>query len=179
MLTVTVKGIELYDADKGLFYNTKDTVLKLEFSLVSISKWESIWKKPFLTSQGNFTAEEYISFLECMTITQNVDPMIYKTLSQENLLSIKNYCEDSMTATTFKTVGSRSREVITAELVYYWMFSLQIPKECEKWHFNKLMTLIRVFTEKNQKPKKMSKSDIYARQKALNAKNRARYHSKG
>ena len=115
-----------------------------------------------------------------MTITQNVDPKIYNSLTNENIQQINKYIDEPMTATTFSEVSNtRSREIITSELIYYWMFSLNIPMECQKWHLNRLLTLIRVCNLKNQPPKKMSRRDLMSRNAALNAARRKKLNSKG
>jgi hypothetical protein len=115
-----------------------------------------------------------------MTITQNVDPNVYNRLSNENITTINNYIDAPMTATTFSNTNtSKSREIITSELIYYWMISLNIPMECQKWHLNRLLTLIRVCNVKNTPPKKMSGKEIMSRNAALNAARRKKLNSKG
>ena len=179
MLEITIPSVELWDESKQEFVNTKEQTLKLEHSLVSLSKWESKWCKPFLSRQDK-TIEETLDYIKCMTLTQNVDPKIYNFLSKDNVNQINKYIESPMTATTFgdERKGS-NREVITAELIYYWMIALNIPFECQKWHLNKLLTLIKVCSIKNQPPKKMSKKDIMSRNAALNAARRKQLNSKG
>lgn len=126
------------------------------------------------------TAAETIDYIKCMTITQNVNPKVYNSLTAENIEQINNYIDEPMTATTFsETNNTRSREIITSELIYYWMFSLNIPMECQKWHLNRLLTLIRVCNIKNAPPKKMSRRDIMSRNAALNAARRKKLNSKG
>jgi len=184
MLKIIVPGAEQYDPVENLFYTTKDTNLTLEHSLVSISKWEAKWKKPFMSATG-MTQEELKSYVRCMTLTQNVDPLVYSALTQNNYSQILKYMEDPMTATTVneKNIpksGPRAGRVVTSELVYYWMTALNIPFDpCQKWHFNRLMTLIRVASIEQQPPKKMSKRDIMAQNKSLNAARKARLHSRG
>lgn len=180
MLKITVPATESFDPVTNTFYSTKEQVLSLEHSLVSISKWESKWHKPFLTRDQK-TIEESRDYIRCMTLTQNVDPAVYYALTDENYRDISEYMENPMTATTFREErsGSPGREIITAEIVYYWMVALQIPFECQKWHFNKLMTLIRVCNEKNKPPKKMSKKAIMSQQRSLNAARRQRLNSMG
>ena len=188
MLTIYISGGEEYDEKTNEFVTTKSTKLVLEHSLISISKWESKWHKPFLNSEHR-TMEELIDYIKCMTITQNVDPNVYNFLSDENITQIKNYLEDPMTATTFGGDNIKKQEnkgrkgrIITSELIYYWMISLQIPIEFEKWHINRLMTLIRVCNEENraQDPNnKMSKAQLMARNRALNNARKSKYHTKG
>jgi hypothetical protein len=179
MLQITVPGQEYWDTIKQQFVYTKEQTLQLEHSLVSLSKWESKWGKSFLHSQDK-TDEEILDYIRCMTITQNVKPEVYSRLSQDNIRDINDYINAPMTATTFSKDkgGKRSREIVTAEVIYYWMVALNIPPQYEKWHLNKLITLIRVCEDKNN-PKKMSKKDIYSRNAAINARNRAKYKSKG
>ena len=179
MLQITIPGIELWDESREIFTQTKEQTLQLEHSLVSLSKWESKWGKAFLSKQEK-TYEETIDYIKCMTITQNVNPKVYNSLTTKNIEQINKYIDEPMTATTFHEVNNtRSREIITSELIYYWMFSLNIPMECQKWHLNRLLTLIRVCNIKNAPPKKMSRSDIISRNAALNAARRKKLNSKG
>lgn len=170
MLQVTIPAAEYFDERTDEFIETKAYTLQLEHSLISISKWEAKWCKPFLGKE-NKTEEETLDYIRCMTITQNVDPMAYNALPNSEIQRIKDYINAPMTATWFNDRDKRppSRRVITSELVYYWMIAQNIPIECEKWHFNRLMTLIRVCSEKSQPPKKMSKND----RKSLMAQRRA------
>lgn len=174
MLTITIKGTELFNQKTREFIQVKDTTISLEHSLVSISKWEGKWHKPFI-SKDQKTYDETIDYIKCMTITQNVDPNIYRALSNDNIKEINAYIDDSMTATWFsenKGPGGaphHKKEVITSELIYYWMIALQIPFDCQKWHLNRLLTLIRICNIKNQPSKKASKQEILSRNAALNA----------
>ena len=184
MLQLTIMIIpEQWDEIKEEFIPAVCRTIQLEHSLVSLSKWESKWHKPFL-SKVEKTAEETEDYIKCMTITQNVDPDIYKHLSSANIRSVNEYIKDPMTATWFsedktKPKGRNSGEQVTAEIIYYWMVTLNIPLECQKWHLNRLLTLIRVCNIKNQPPKKMSKKEVMARQAALNAARRKQFNSKG
>jgi hypothetical protein len=181
MLQITIPETELFDeARQEFIYVNKPVTLTLEHSLVSISKWESKWKKPYISDEEK-TAEETIDYVRCMTITQNVDPTVYYALTAENLRDIKEYIEDPHTATTIndRSRVNKSGEGITSELVYYWMCAYQIPFEAQKWHFNRLMTLIRIAGIKNNPEKKMSRKDAFAQQRALNAQRRAKSKSKG
>ncbi len=180
MLQITIPAVEQWDERKQEFVTTKEQTLQLEHSLVSLSKWESKWCKVFLTKQEK-TFEETLDYIKCMTITQNVDPEVYNYLTNKNIEEINNYIDAPMTATYFsddKTVKS-SREQITAELIYYWMIALNIPFECQKWHLNRLLTLIKVCNIKNQPPKKRSKKEIMSRNAALNAARRKQLNTKG
>lgn len=179
MLTITIPGREMYDEKTQEFFTTKSYTLQLEHSLVSLSKWESKWKEPFLTNK-NKTMEQTLDYIRCMTITQNIDPVVYNGLSSENIRAINSYIDDPMTATTFgQNDTKKNNEVVTAELIYYWMIALNIPFECQRWHLNKLLTLIRVCNVKNTPPKKMSRKEINSRNAALNAARRNKLHTTG
>lgn len=180
MLTITVPATESFDPLTETFFTTKEQKLVLEHSLLSISKWESKWEKPFFAKSEQKTMEESRDYIRCMTITQNVDPMVYYALTEQNYKDILSYMERPMTATWFAPSDKPpGREIVTAELIYYYMVALQIPFSCEKWHFNKLMTLIRVCNEKNKPPKKMGKRAIMSKNQALNAARRQRLNSMG
>ena len=180
MLQIIIPAGEQWDEINQVFINTKEQTLQLEHSLVSLSKWESKWCKAFLTKNEK-TDEETIDYIKCMTITQNVDPNVYNCLTKENIEQIKKYIEAPMTATYFSEEhsGKSSREQVTSELIYYWMIALNIPMECQKWHLNRLLTLIRVCNIKNQPPKKMSKRAIMSRNAALNAARRKQLNTRG
>lgn len=181
MLQITVPAYEGYDEAKQEFVSFKEQPLQLEHSLVSLSKWESKWCKPFLIKQEK-TYEETLDYIRCMTLTKNVSPDVYTRLSRDNINSINQYIEAPMTATWFskdKPGGKSGSEQVTSELIYYWMISLNIPLDCEKWHLNRLLTLIKVCNIKNQPPKKMSKREIASRNAALNAARRKRLGTSG
>ena len=180
MLTIVIPERELWDEEREELVSVKEQTLQLEHSLVSLSKWESKWKKPFLTKEDK-TPEETIDYIRCMTLTPNVKPEVYKCLTHDNIAKINNYISDPMTATTINMHGlsKGGKEIVTSELVYYWMVALNIPFECQKWHLNRLITLIQVCNVKNTPPKKMSKRDIMSRNAALNAARRKKYNSKG
>ena len=177
---VVSKAGEMFDERTHTFSSTKEQTLQLEHSLVSLSKWESKWCKAFLTKEEKSIAET-IDYIKCMTITQNVDPNVYNFLNQSNIEEINKYIESPMTATVFYDENNqgRSKETITSELIYYWMISLNIPMECQKWHLNRLLTLIRVCNIKNAPPKKMSRRDAANRYAALNAARRNKLNSTG
>ena len=180
MLQITIPANELYDEESGEFISINETTLTLEHSLVSLSKWESKWCKAFLSSKDK-TSEETIDYIKCMTLTKNVPEKAYLFLTQNNIIQINDYIAAPMTATVFgddKTRGG-GRETVTSELIYYWMIALNIPFECQKWHLNRLLTLIRVCNIKNTPPKKQSKGDIMRRNAALNADRRKRLNTKG
>lgn len=180
MLKITIPAGEQWDEINQVFINTKEQTLQLEHSLVSLSKWESKWCKAFLTKNEK-TDEETIDYIKCMTITQNVDPNVYNCLTKENVEQIKKYIEAPMTATYFSEEhsGKSSREQVTSELIYYWMIALNIPFECQKWHLNRLLTLIRVCNIKNQPPKQMGKQELMRRNAAINEARRNKLNSKG
>ena len=181
MLYITIPATELWDELNQEFIITKATTLQLEHSLVSISKWEAKWQKPFLTKEPK-TSEEILDYIKCMTLTQNVNPSTYERLSYQNVTEINNYVESAMTATTITERNKNkagNTELITSELIYYWMIALNIPFDCQKWHLNRLLTLIRVCNIKNQPPEKRSRREIMSRNAALNAARRQQLNSKG
>lgn len=181
MLVITIPAIEGFDDEKQEFIPlVKEQTLQLEHSLVSLSKWESKWHKAFLSKEEK-SVEETMDYIKCMTITQNVNPEVYDRLSRSNIDDINDYIAAPMTATTFHedSQKGRSTEIVTAELIYYWMISLNIPMECQKWHLNRLLTLIRVCNIKNTPPKKRSKKDVASQYAALNAARRKQLNSKG
>lgn len=167
MLKITIPAIELYDEATNEFVNSKEQSLQLEHSLVSLSKWESKWCKPFL-SKDNKTVEESIDYIQCMTITKNVDDSVYSYITTEHIDIVSAYIEAPMTATIFSKDKDPSREIITAEIIYYWMVSMTIPFECQKWHLNRLLALINVCNIKNTPPKKMGKQELLNRNRSLN-----------
>lgn len=173
---------EGWDEEKQEFVDPKVQVIQLEHSLVSLSKWESKWCKPFLSKEIK-TFEETADYVRCMTITQNIDPDVYKHLTNENIEQVNQYIDAPMTATWFSKREQRkaglSSEQTTSELIYYWMISLNIPFECQKWHLNRLLTLIQVCNVKNQPGKKMSKREVMSRNAQLNAARRKQFNSKG
>lgn len=171
---------EGWDEEKQEFVPQKEQVLQLEHSLISLSKWESKWCKPFLTKQEK-TVEETIDYIKCMTLTKNIDPETYNHLSTDNIREINDYIGAPMTATYFskKQGGGPNNEQVTSELIYYWMIALNIPFECQKWHLNRLLTLIRVCNVKNQPRKKMSRGELMRRNSDLNKARRKQLNTKG
>lgn len=181
MLKISIPSSEAFDQEKNEFIYTKEQTLALEHSLVSISKWESKWHKPYLSKQKK-TAEETIDYIRCMTLTQNVDPMVYYCIPESELQKIADYIDDPMTATWFSNeeeLKGKQGRIVTSELLYYWMIACGIPFECQKWHINRLITLIRVCDEENKPKKKMSKNQILARNAKLNKARKAALHTRG
>jgi len=179
-ITITIPSEEIYDEIREEFIKPKETTLKLEHSLVSISKWEAKHHKPFLSNDYQKTDEEVLDYIRCMTITQNVDPDVYYCLSAENRAKISAYIEDPMTATVVPDDGSgKKRRVITNELIYYWMLSCSIPVEFQTWHLSRLLTLIRVCNYENMPEKKMTREEILAQNARINAQRKAKLKTKG
>ena len=179
MLKIVIPASELFDEKSNRFITIEEKELQMEHSLVSISKWESKWKKPFLGPNPK-TRDETIDYIRCMTITQNVDSYVFLGLTEQNIKDVNAYIDDKMTATTFKNTPKSSRgQIITSEIIYYWMISLNIPMECQKWHLNRLLTLIRVCDEKNRPGKKMSRREIASQNRMLNQARKAKYGSRG
>lgn len=179
MLKIQLDGSTSYDEATMRFIKTEPITLEFEHSLSALSKWESIWEKPFLSKTPHST-DETISYFHCMCLTPDVPLETIMRMSQEDADSISEYIQRSMTATWFNEKQSKlNREVITAEIIYYWMISAQVPMEWEHRHLNQLFTLIKVINAKNTKPTKMSHSDAAARQRAINEANKARYNTKG
>ena len=179
MLQVTIPGEELCNEADSAFSYGKECKIQLEHSLVSMSKWESKWCKPFLSTEHS--GEEIIDYVKCMTITQNVDQTVYSRIPQKVFFQIDDYIHAKMTATWFndKESGPKSREIITSELIYYWMIAQQIPFECQKWHLNRLLTLIKVCNAKNQPKKKMRQKEMLSERAALNAARKKSLNTKG
>ena len=181
---VDVPACEFWDDNKQEFVNTKATSFVIEHSLVSISKWESKWKVPFLSNDPNtkFTQEQILDYIVDMTITQNVDPMVYYALTPKTVQEIFDYVQEQRTATWFgKTpipAGSRDNRAMTSERLYHLMINYNIPMKCEKWHLSRLLTLIRICQEEQKKQEKKNPKDAAMARHNLNAarKARARHH---
>lgn len=186
MLKLLIPGEEFWDEKKEIFINSKESNLLLEHSLISLKRWEAKYKRPFLKEGDQKTPEELIDYIKMMTIAQPKSDLVYDIIANSPILldQINKYLEDDMTATTFAVTDAGDqynpkKTVITAEIIYYWMVSFNIPFECEKWHLNSLFTLIRVCAIKNQPPKKMTKREIYSRNRELNAKRKAELNTTG
>jgi hypothetical protein len=180
MLKIVVPETELFNNETQEFHNLVSFELELEHSLISLSKWESKYQKPFLTSKDK-TPEEIRGYIEAMIISPIYPPDFFTRLSTGNVKSINDYIESKESATTFGTMPERKGqgEIITSELIYYWMVAFNIPFECEYWHLNRLFSLIRVCNIKNSKPNKMSRHEIASRNRELNAIRRAQYGTSG
>lgn len=180
MLTITVPGPESFDEASQEFTTTGDVVLELEHSLVSLSKWESEFEKSFLETKDK-TPEEVVGYVRAMLINPNVPEEVLHRLSNDNVEEINAYINAKMTATWFSEIpgAPRTREIITAELIYYWMTVFSIPFECENWHLNRLFTLIKICNLKQAKPKKMSRAEVAARNRELNEQRRKQLGTKG
>lgn len=182
-LVLTVPAAELYDESSSRFLYTPKTVLTLEHSLLSVSKWEAKWHKPYLyqtvmiESVQKKTAEEERDYIRCMTITGHVDPNVYRALSVPDRKKISEYINNPMTATTINKVSKKpNREIVTNELIYYWMTALNIPFDpCERWHLNHLLSLIEVCALKQETPEKMPTAAALKRSHSINAARRAAY----
>lgn len=185
-ITIPEQHYEFFDEVKEEFLppvNVKETKIQIEHSLISLKKWEQKWHVPFL-GKADKTYEELADYIRCMTLTHGVDPEVYNWIPKDILEQVVDYIKDPMTATWFRDndlIGAQksSREIVTAEIIYYWMITLSIPVEFQKWHLNQLLTLIKVVNIKNSKPKKQDKRAAAKERAAINAARRAQYNSKG
>lgn len=180
MLTITIGESDHWDKEKEEFVRLGGTKVTLEHSLVALSKWESIHEKPYLTETPK-TTEEVFDYIRCMVVGDEIPPEVFDNLSQENMSDISDYINAKRSATWFNDQpgAPRSRETLTSELIYYWMFAAGVSIECETWHLNRLFTLLKVFTVKNAKPKKMNRQEMAARNRELNAQRKAELGTKG
>jgi hypothetical protein len=179
MLKLVVPMTEGYDEKTQKFFVAESVTLELEHSLFSLSKWESKYEKPFI-GPGDKEGIELLDYVRMMTLTPDVADDIFFRLTSENIKAVNDYINAKMTATTFRDLPERAnREVITAEIIYHWMVALQIPFECQYWHLNRLITLVRVCNEKNKPQKKMGRADAARRQRELNAQRRANWGTRG
>lgn len=181
-LEITVAKDELWDTEKEEFIYVPAATIHLEHSLFSVAKWESLTKKSYFDEKNPMTDKEFVEYLKCMTIEENVCDEVYRGMTYRDHDAIRGYMNDPMTATWFKEDKSKAKgpkQVTTAEIIYYYMVEFGIPFECEHWHLNRLLTLIRVCSEKQAMPKKMAKKDIFGQNASLNAARRAKLHTKG
>lgn len=180
MLIIKIEGQEFYDETTGEFSTVNDVVLELEHSLVSLSKWESKYQTPFLSDKEK-TTESVFEYIKTMVVTPGIDTDILYRCSKEDLVRIQEYIDSSQSATTFGEMPTRKGrgEVITAELIYYWMVAFNIPFECQYWHLNRLFSLVRICNIKNNPPKKMSRHEVAMRNRELNTQRRAEMGTNG
>lgn len=182
MLQITIPFTEFYDEAKNEFITIEEQTLTLEHSLVSLSKWESNWCKPFLAKE-EMTEIESLDYIRCMTLTENVAPEVYQAIPDTAIKMVSDYISKRMTATWFSDDGKKGKKKnnrpITSEVIYCWMVTLNIPVEFENWHLNRLLTLIRVCDEENKPTKKRSTQSILDDYAALNNANKKRFHTKG
>lgn len=182
-LSITVSGRELFDPNTNEIFYVKNQTYLLEHSLISISKWESLYHRSFL-NDGPKDAEETLAYIRMMVINGQMDELTSKCLSTENLKTITEYIQNPMTATTISNRrphegASKRKEIVTSELIYYWMIALSIPQEYQKWHLNRLLTLIQVCNIKNQgDSNKSTKADTARYYNDMRARNRAKLHKK-
>lgn len=180
MLEIVVQANEIYHPAQNRFISLPSCVLTLEHSLISIAKWESKWHTPYLNAKKR-SAEQELDYIRCMVIGSVKNDYVFSILSAENIAQIRNYIDNPMTATTFskKSSSLKNKEVVTAEILYCRMFTNNIPMECQKWHLNRLLTLIRVCDAKSGPPSKMNKRQTAAHYAEQNALRRAKYNTRG
>lgn len=182
MLVITVNGEELYDERIQEFVSTEDVVLRLEHSLVSLSKWESKFCKPFLGPEKK-SREEVLEYIKAMVVGEDIPDEVFSRLGHKNIEKINEYISAENSATTFvETPQQKARgrsEIITAELIYFWMISYTVPMECENWHLNRLFALLKVCNIKNSKEKPMSAHEVAKRNRDINAQRREKLGTSG
>ncbi len=181
MLSITIKGDEDYDEEANKFIKVgEDITVELEHSLISLSKWESKYQRPFL-SDGKKSREEIFGYLQAMLVTPNVDPDVLFKCSQDQIDEIQAYIDSSQSATTFGQMPERQGrgEVITSELIYYWMVAYTIPFECQYWHLNRLFSLVKIYNVKNSPKKKIPRHELALQRRKINEERRAALGTKG
>lgn len=192
MLLLELTPVECFDERNDVFYYaypwdktkpvTADQIFKiqLEHSLLSLSRWEEKWKVPFLVKEPEKSIEQVLDYIRFMTLTKNVPSGVYNSFTQDQVDKIVSYIEDPHTATWFSERGGQNapggkERIITAEIIYYWMIANNIPWDpCERWHLNKLLTLIRVCSIENTPKKKQSKAEIANEYRQIKAARRAK-----
>lgn len=183
MLSIDIPALEIFIEETNEFISTQPVTLQMEHSLISLSKWEQKWHKPFMSKlkEHEKTNEQLLDYIRCMTLTKNVDDNVFLYMPAECIAKINEYIDDPMTATWFNRPKDEkpSREIMTSELLYYYMIKLGIPVEFQKWHLNRLQTLIEVFAVKDAPPEKLSKAEIAKRRTALNNARLAKYNTRG
>ena len=180
MLQLDFPGYETWDPVKEEFIYTQGAKnVQLEHSLLSISKWESKYHKPFLETK--MSIEELIYYIsKCMCITKGVNEDIFLHTPKSLLDEINAYINDPMTATPkLPSDKGPSNEIITSELIYYWMSQGNINWDAERWHLNRLLKLIELTSYKNTPPEKRSKADMFKDRREENARRRALWNTKG
>lgn len=180
MLKIHVPPKEWYDEKRNEFISFDGADIELEHSLYSISEWESKWEKPFAKDSA-MKRVEFLDYVRCMALNK-VDKLAYLSLTNKNVADINNYIKARHTATWFQKTNApngRRSETITSELVYYWMIEHGIPFSCDRWNFNRLMTLIEVCNRKNSKPGKRNQNDMLLEQHRLNMERRKRLNTNG
>lgn len=175
-ITITAPAQIVLDEQTSIVTKLPECKVVLEHSLVSVSKWEQKYKKAFLGKEEK-TTEEVYGYFEAMCLTPDVDPSVFRRFDNPSIQAINAYIEDSKTATTFREEARKGpqREIVTAELIYQWLIGLQIPLDRETWHLNTLFALVRVVNIKNTPPKKMSKAQLMAKHRSINAQNHAHF----
>lgn len=180
MLTISLPEVETYSEEEG-FVVYDPIRIRLEHSLYAISLWESKWKKSFIeTLEKGMSPSEFLYYIKCMSMDESLGDWIIR-LSSKNLIEIRDYISDPMTATTInrRNVKGGKKQIVTSELVYFWMTQYGIPFECDHWHFNRLLTLIEIASIRSGPQKKMSNKEIASRQQAICEANRRKYNSRG
>lgn len=180
MLTITIPEKELFDESQSRFVKMEGGTFQIEHSLAAIAKWEAKWGVPFLAKTQK-TVEESLDYIRCMTVTPDVDPALYNQIDGKIMKEINDYIESKQTATTIRRMGPQkpNREIVTSEVIYYWMVAANIPPEYDKWHLNRLLTLIEVYSVKSGPQKKMGRKEALAQQRALNESRKAKYKTRG
>ena len=178
MFELTIGATEHFNQETSEFEMLNGVTIELEHSLFALSKWESKFEIPFLNND-NLTDEQMMYYIQCMTITKNVDPKLYGSLSEANIITVNEYLNKKHTATWFSEHGNgpgrrTSNEIVTSELIYFWLTACQIPFECEHWNLKRLLTLIQVCNEKNKPQKKMDRKTMMNKHRSVNASRRPR-----
>lgn len=180
MLTITIPEKEYFDDRTSRFVKMEGGTFEIEHSLAAIAKWEALHGVAFLSSASK-NVEDSLDYIRCMTITPGVNPDLYKRIDNKIMKEINSYIESKQTATTIRRIGAKkpNREIITAEVIYYWMIATGVPPEYDQWHLNKLLTLIEVCNAKTNPGTKMKKKDVFAQNRALNEARKAKFNTKG
>lgn len=181
MLQLTLPAGRGFNEDTEEFVIFPAVTLRLEHSLISIHKWEAKWHKSYLDNK-EFTAEEQLDYIRCMSLDPNFDPIVLRRLRKDDFIKVRDYITNPMTATVIhkkKSQGPNSGQFITAELIYYWMVEFGIPFECNKWHLNQLLTLIEVCSIKQTPGNKMNKREAAMMRASANEARRKKLGSRG